>query len=82
MQDVSQKMNLVDKKIDIAKLLVAKGASFDSRIEEYNLKCLANIRVELQRQIKQWAKDMNGKSIFWLNSMAGTGKSTIAWTVA
>ena len=82
MQDVSQKMNLVDRKINIAKLPVAKGASFDSHIEEHNSKCLANTRVELQRRIKEWAKDMNGKPIFWLNGMAGTGKSTIARTVA
>ena len=82
MQDVSQKMNLVDRKIDIAKLPVAKGASFDSHIEEHNSKCLPDTRVELQRQIKEWAKDVNGRSIFWLNGMAGTGKSTIARTVA
>ena len=30
----------------------------------------------------EWAKDGNGKPIFWLNGMAGTGKSTIARTVA
>ena len=75
-------MNLVDRKIDIAKLPIAKGASFDSHTEEHNSKCLENTRVELQRQIKEWAKDVNGKPIFWLNGMAGTGKSTIARTVA
>ena len=87
--NLHQKMNLVDKKtdnlhqkIDLAKLPVAKGASFDSHIEEHNARCLANTRVELQRQIKDWAKDGNGKPIFWLNGMAGTGKSTIARTVA
>ena len=82
MQDVSQKMNLVDRKIDIAKLPVAKGASFDSHIEEHNSKCLPDTRVELQRRIKEWAKEVSGKPIFWLNGMAGTGKSTIARTVA
>ena len=82
MQDVSGKMNLIDRKIDIAKLPVAKGASFDSHIEEHNSKCLPDTRVELQRQIKEWAKEVNGKPIFWLNGMAGTGKSTIARTVA
>ena len=86
---IHQKMNLVDKKtsnfhqkIDFAKLPVAKGASFDSHIEEHNSKCLANTRVELQRRIEEWAKDANSKPIFWLNGMAGTGKSTIARTVA
>ena len=82
-------MNLVNKKTDklhekddFAKLPVATGASFDSHIEEHNARCLANTRVELQHQIKEWAKDGNGKPIFWLTGMAGTGKSTIARTVA
>ena len=89
MRDVSKKINLVDKKtenlhqkIDFAKLPIAKGASFDSHIEEHNSRCLANTRVVLQGQIKEWAMEENGKPIFWLNGMAGTGKSTIARTVA
>jgi hypothetical protein len=72
----------IDQKIDLAKLPIAKGASFDSHREEYNARCLANTRVELRRQITEWAEDRNGKPIFWLNGMAGTGKSTIARTVA
>ena len=51
-------------------------------MEEHNAKCLENTRVELRRHIIEWAKDRNGKPIFWLNGMAGTGKSTIARTVA
>jgi hypothetical protein len=87
--DVNQKINLVGKKtnnlhqkIDLAKLPVAKGASFDSHMEEHNAKCLPNTRVEMLRQIMEWAKDREGKPIFWLIGMAGTGKSTIARTVA
>ncbi|KAI9775305.1 MAG: hypothetical protein M1839_001289 [Geoglossum umbratile] len=86
---VGRKLSLVDKKtdnlhqkIDLAKLPIANGASFDSHREEYNAKCLANTRVELRRQITEWADDSNGKPIFWLNGMAGTGKSTIARTIA
>lgn len=82
MLDLNQKLDLVDKKIDFAKLPIAKGASFDSHIEEHNAKCLGNTRVELQRQIEEWATDQNGIPIFWLKGMAGTGKSTIARTVA
>ncbi len=88
-RDVHKKMNLLEKKtdnlhqkIDFAKLPIAKGASFDSHVEEHNSRCLTNTRVVLQGQIKEWAKDENGKPIFWLNGMAGTGKSTIARTVA
>lgn len=79
---MDQKTDKLHQKIDLSKLPIAKGASFDSHMEEHNAGCLANTRVELQRQIKNWAKDENGKHIFWLNGMAGTGKSTIARTVA
>src|SRR5271156_1351570 len=69
------------QKIDLAKLPIAKGASFDSHMEEHNARCLANTRVELQRRITKWAEDTSGKPIFWLNGMAGPGKSTIARTI-
>src|ERR1700722_13095904 len=86
---VDRKLSLVNKKtdnllskIDVVKLPIAKGASFDSHMEEHNARCLSNTRIELLSQITEWAKDRNGKPIFWLNGMAGTGKSTIARTVA
>ncbi|KAF2834198.1 HET-domain-containing protein [Patellaria atrata CBS 101060] len=63
-------------------LPIAKGASFDSHMEEYNPKCLQGTRTELLRHITEWAEDRNSKRIFWLNGMAGTGKSTIARTLA
>ena len=72
----------LDQKIAMAKLPVVKGASFDSYIEEYNATCLANTRVEIQQQIMEWAERRDGKHIFWLSGMAGTGKSTIARTAA
>lgn len=64
------------------RLPVAKGASFDSRAEEHNSTCLENTRHELLDQISKWVDDPNGKAIFWLNGMAGTGKSTISRTFA
>ncbi|KAF8525024.1 hypothetical protein BDD12DRAFT_923863 [Trichophaea hybrida] len=39
-------------------------------------------RVDLLQQIVTWSKDPSGACIFWLNGAAGTGKSTIARTVA
>ncbi|KAI9767392.1 MAG: hypothetical protein M1839_004511, partial [Geoglossum umbratile] len=89
MLDFDQKMDLANRntnnihiKFDLAKLPVAKGASFDSHMDEHSARCLANTRVELRSQIAEWAKDRNGKPIFWLKGMAGTGKSTIARSVA
>lgn len=61
---------------------VAEGAAFDSRAEEHNARCYPETRVDLLRQITSWAIDPNGKSIFWLSGIAGTGKSTISRTVA
>jgi len=79
---VYQKVDLTNQKIDLAKLPTAGGASFDSHSDEHTARCLADTRVELQHQITEWVDDPNGKSIFWLNGMAGTGKSTIARTTA
>ena len=76
---------LTDKlhpKVDLARLPIAKGAFFDSHVEEHNARCLENTRVELQHHIAAWAKNPNGKPVFWLNGMAGTGKSTFARTLA
>jgi hypothetical protein len=71
-----------NQKIDLPKLPRAKGAAFDSHQDEHDARCLENTRVDLQRQIAEWAEDPNGKCIFWLKGMAGTGKSTISRTVA
>ena len=69
-------------KIDISRLPAAKGASFDSHVEEHNSTCLPNTRTGLLHHIHGWANDKKSKPIFWLNGAAGTGKSTIARTVA
>ncbi|KAM0425943.1 hypothetical protein ACHAPT_008882 [Fusarium lateritium] len=69
-------------RIAIDRLPFADGASFDSRAEQHNPTCLQNTRVELLNHINNWIYDPNGKTIFWLNGMAGTGKSTISRTIA
>jgi len=72
----------IDQKIDLAKLPSAEGAAFDSHHDELDARCHPETRVDLLSQIKQWALDPQDKCIFWLNGMAGTGKSTISRTVA
>ena len=44
--------------------------------------CLPNTRVDILQQIRGWADGHDKRHIFWLNGWAGTGKSTIARTVA
>jgi hypothetical protein len=66
----------------LEKLLVAEGAAFDSHAEEHNATCLPETRVDLLRDVARWVDGQDSKAIFWLNGMAGTGKSTISRTVA
>jgi hypothetical protein len=72
----------ISQKLDLTKLPVATGASFNSHTEEHNARCLPNTRTELLGTIATWAKNKDSKPIFWLCGMAGTGKSTIARTAA
>ncbi|GKZ22145.1 hypothetical protein AbraIFM66951_006996 [Aspergillus brasiliensis] len=67
---------------EVAKLVVADGAAYDSYANQLNEGCLENTRTGLLRQIMAWADSPDEKCIFWLNGMAGTGKSTISKSVA
>ena len=44
--------------------------------------CLRGTREPVLDKTMQWAEDPQDKHIFWLNGLAGTGKSTIAQTFA
>ena len=44
--------------------------------------CLKGTRETVLNEIESWAKDFNQSPVFWLNGLAGTGKSTIAQTVS
>ncbi|KAF2806347.1 HET-domain-containing protein [Mytilinidion resinicola] len=63
-------------------LPIATGASYNSHAEEHNSRCLPNTRTALLHDIANWANAEESKPIFWLSGMAGTGKSTIARTIA
>lgn len=62
-------------------LPVAEGAPYDSYANQHGEKCLPGTRQSLLQQIIDWA-ETSDKCIFWLNGMAGTGKSTVSRTVA
>jgi hypothetical protein len=72
--------NLIDRKIDLDRLRIAKGAAFNSYKNQHS-ECLLGTRIELLREVEEWAISPHGKCIFWLNGIAGTGKSTISRTV-
>lgn len=64
------------------KLPNADGAAFNSRAHEHSSACFPDTRVKLLEEISQWIDGTDSRVIFWLNGMAGTGKSTISQTVA
>jgi len=68
--------------IDLASLPIASGAAFDSYEEEHTVKCYEDTRVQLRHDIDHWVQNPTGACIYWLKGMAGTGKSTIAKTIA
>ena len=60
----------------------AAEAPFNSPKQRYEFECLDNTRVDILHKIQTWVDARDGKLIFWLNGLAGTGKSTIARTIA
>ena len=44
--------------------------------------CLKGTRRAVLDKIEFWTRDSNQPSVYWLNGLAGTGKSTIAQTIA
>ncbi len=80
----------------LAKLPYAKNAAFNHYDRQGDSLCMQNTRTAVLREIMAWARGKPGstvdngggsdgqphKRVYWLNGMAGTGKSTIARTVA
>jgi hypothetical protein len=44
--------------------------------------CLRGTRETVLNEIDSWTKDFNKSPVFWLNGLAGTGKSTVAQTIS
>jgi WD40 repeat protein len=79
---VQTSIDKLEAKLDLSNLPLAAGAVFNSYEDELDARCHPDTRVDLLRDICKWAEDVDGECIFWLNGMAGTGKSTISRTVA
>jgi hypothetical protein len=47
---------------------------------DHHERCLGGTRESTLGDIMNWAKNPQGQPVFWLNGLAGTGKSTIAQT--
>ena len=44
--------------------------------------CLGGTRGTVLEEIERWTEDFDTSPVFWLNGLAGTGKSTIAQTIS
>jgi hypothetical protein len=72
----------IELSISLQNLPCASTAAFDSTDEDRMPRCLEKTRVELLSDIESWVQDPGGSQFFWLQGIAGTGKSTVARTVA
>ncbi|KAI9856661.1 MAG: hypothetical protein M1813_008808 [Trichoglossum hirsutum] len=66
----------------LLELATAPQAAFNACEKDDDPLCLPKTRVEVLKQIRKWADEDDGRCIFWLSGWAGTGKSTIARTIA
>jgi hypothetical protein len=62
-------------------LPTAKDAPFNAYQRQHDPTCLPETRVNLLEETYNWVEGKNSPSIFWLNGLAGTGKSTVARTL-
>jgi DNA replication protein DnaC len=60
----------------------AAPAPFDSYENQRTPLCLPDTRVDVLKDIITWADGQDERYNFWLNGLAGTGKSTVACTIA
>jgi hypothetical protein len=72
----------VHQEIVLAKLRKVEGVTFDAHTDAENTRCHPGTRVDVLQQILEWGVARDGQNVFWLNGMAGTGKSTISRTIA
>ena len=79
--NITQNQDLIKQDQQLATLSYADKASFDSYAQQHESQCVPDTRVALLDQLQEWSND-HKRCIFWLNGMAGTGKSTIARTIA
>lgn len=80
--NVHKRVLELQEQVDLGKLRTADEAMYNSSAEGELAQCLADTRTDLLEQIDDWTADVSSKRIFWLCGKAGTGKSTIARTVA
>ncbi|THX23129.1 WD40 repeat-like protein [Aureobasidium pullulans] len=80
--DIKEARQMISQKLALLDDHSLKEATFDSYDERKNNQCLRGTRVDLLADIQDWSISPQSKCIFWLNGIAGAGKSTISRSVA
>jgi hypothetical protein len=75
-----RKIDGVQRRLLLDRLNPALSALYDDA--EAAPSCLENTRVDVLAHIEDWMADPSGKPVYWLTGVAGTGKTTIAQSVA
>lgn len=62
----------------------AKAANYDSAVPENVVRneCTENTRTEVLSGMNDWSGNLTAPKVYWLNGMAGTGKTTIACSLS
>ncbi|CAG7566002.1 unnamed protein product [Fusarium equiseti] len=85
MSTVIDSQKEISAKLDISildRIPYIENAVFNSGVVDKQGKYLPGTQRNALNAIQAWAESPTGEPIFWLAGMAGTGKSTIALTVA
>jgi hypothetical protein len=75
-----RKIDEVQRRLLLDRLKPALSALHDDA--EAAPSCLEDTRVDVLAHIEEWMMDPSGKPVYWLTGVAGTGKTTIAQSVA
>ena len=65
----------------VNKLPRASNATHESKHVDNISTCFENTRVGVLEEITKWMNSSDSRSVFWINGMAGIGKTTIARTI-
>ena len=78
---------MIEQRAALERLRPSEKADHNTVLEEHGLKrevCTDGTRVKILEDITKWANDCSLASprVFWLTGQAGSGKTTIAYTIA
>ncbi|KAF9024996.1 WD40 repeat-like protein [Hymenopellis radicata] len=84
--DIERNVQDILNEVVIRDLRCSRDASFRAAIKTDTLlrgPCTSGTRVKILDKIMSWARDNTADSppVFWLTGLAGTGKTTIAYTI-